>query len=56
MVKFYAISLIQGSMTIYNPSFGKFQVFLKMTFILGLMIIGNVVDNVSQPKWVIITL
>lgn len=39
-------------MTIYNPSSGKADIELKMTFMLGLIIIGNVVDNVSQPKWV----
>ena len=41
-------------MTIYNPSVGKNQMMLKMTFMLGLSIVGNVVDNVSQPKWVAI--
>ena len=45
--KLYLISLIQGSMTLYNPAFGQVSIFLKMTFTFGLMIIGNVVDNVS---------
>ena len=56
MVKLYIISLIQGSMTIYSPSVGKNQVMLKMTFLFGLIIIGNVIDNVSNPKWVCIFL
>jgi len=56
MVKLYIISVIQGSMTIYNSSFGRLAIFLKMTFMLGLIIVGNVVDNVSQPKWVAIFL
>ena len=56
MVKLYIISTIQGSITIYNPEFGKFQDNLKLTFMFGLIIFGNVVDNVSQPKWVAIFL
>ena len=39
-------------MTIYNTSFALEQVSLKMTFTFGLVVIGNIVDNVSQPKWV----
>ena len=27
-----------------------------MTFMFGLVIVGNVVDNVSQPRWVILFL
>ena len=38
-------------MTIYNPSFGANIFYLKMTFMLGLLIFGNIVDNISQPKW-----
>lgn len=54
IVKLYAISLIQGSMTVYNTSisYEHGQIFLKMTFLFGLIIFGNIVDNVSQPKWV----
>ena len=51
-LKLYSIGLIQGSMTIYNAAFGKNVTFLKMTFLLGLIIFGNIVDNISQPKWV----
>ena len=43
-------------MTIYNTTFTVVQVYLKMTFMFGLVVIGNVVDNVSQPKWVILFL
>lgn len=39
-------------MTIYNTSFGADQVLSKMTFLFGVIIVGNVVDNVSHPKWV----
>jgi len=46
------ISIIQGSLTIYNTVFPKTQIYLKMTFLIGLAIFGNIVDNVSQPKWV----
>ena len=54
MVKLYVISLIQGSMTVYSPSVGGSQVILKETFMLGLIVFGNIVDNVSQPLWVAI--
>ena len=47
MCKLYCISIIQGSMTIYNTSFALEQVSLKMTFTFGLVVIGNIVDNVS---------
>jgi len=43
-------------MTIYNTAFGKEKLFLEMTFLFGLIIIGNILDNVSQPKWVLIFL
>ena len=56
MSKLYCISIIQGSMTIYNTSFEMVQVYMKMTFMFGLIVIGNVVDNVSQPKYVTIFL
>ena len=56
MVKLYIISVLQGSMTIYNTAFEKEILFLKTTFLLGLIIVGNVVDNMSHPKWVVIIL
>ena len=34
-------------MTIYNTEYAKVQVYLKMTFMFGLIVVGNVVDNVS---------
>ena len=56
MVKLYVISIIQGSETFYNPAFGQTKLFLKLTFLFGIFIIGNVVDNVSQPRYVVIVL
>ena len=50
MFKLYCISVIQGSMTIYNPAMGYNYIYLKMTFLIGMMIFGNIVDNVSQPR------
>lgn len=47
MFKLYCISVIQGSMTIYNPAMGYNYIYLKMTFLIGMMIFGNIVDNVS---------
>lgn len=52
--KLYCISTVQGSMTIYNTSFAVLQTYLKMTFMFGLLVIGNVTDNISQPRWVIL--
>ena len=37
-------------MTIYNPAMGYNYIYLKMTFLIGMMIFGNLVDNVSQPR------
>jgi len=54
MVKLYIISVIQGSMTIYNTAFEKEVITLKITFLLGLVIVGNVVDNISHLNWVVI--
>ena len=47
MIKLYVISIIQGSETFYNPAFGQSRLFLKLTFMFGLFVVGNVVDNVS---------
>ena len=48
ILKLYFISVIQGSMTIYNPTFGMQAEHLKMTFLFGLLIFGSIVDNVSN--------
>ena len=54
MLKLYSIGVIQGALTIYNAAFGKDIIFLKITFLLGLILFGNIVDNISKPKWVAI--
>ena len=43
-------------MTIYNVSFSREDAYLKMTFMFGLVVIGNSVDNISQPKYLLIYL
>ena len=56
LIKLYLISVIQGSLTVYNIGFSESQIFLKMSFMIGLVIFGNIIDNISHPKWVAIFL
>ena len=51
IIKLYCITLIQGGMTIFNANFGEKNYILKLSFLFGLTIFGNLVDNVSQPRW-----
>lgn len=48
MIKLYCMSIILGSMTIYNTSFFDGEVItMKLTFMFGLVVFGNLVDNYS---------
>lgn len=53
-VKLYFISLLQGVLTFQRQEFWEFDTDLKIAFIVGLLIFGNLIDNISTPKYLAI--
>ena len=51
MIKIYTMTVIQGSITIYSPIMGTKNYLVKVMFLLGLLVFGNIIDNISQPRW-----
>ena len=42
--------MLQGGITIFRESISSDEYELRMSFLFGYVIIGNIVDNVSSPK------
>ena len=55
-VKLYFISLLQGVITIQRVEYSDTDVLLKVSFLVGMLVIGNVIDNISTPKYISIAL
>ena len=55
-VKLYFISLLQGVLTISRVEFDNADVLLKVSFLVGLLVVGNIIDNISTPKYLSIGL
>ena len=55
-VKLYFISLLQGLLTISRVEFDNADVLLKVSFLVGLLVVGNIIDNISTPKYLSIGL
>ena len=53
MLKLYGICVIQGALTVYNTEFSD-GVLTRMTYMFGLVVFGNLIDNISKPKFVLI--
>ena len=49
-LRMYSISMLQGGITIFRESISSDEYELRMSFLFGYVIIGNIVDNVSSPK------
>ena len=48
--KLYYISLLQGVMFIQRLEFSDTDILLKVSFLVGMLLMGNVIDNISTPK------
>lgn len=55
--KYLLISIIQGGVTFYSPDFKDQQLYVEfnyfpihLSFLFGFLILGNSVDNLSNPK------
>ena len=48
--KLYMISCLQGSMTVYVAEFDLILYELRIAYLIGVMIVGNLVDNIGNPK------
>ena len=55
-IKMYLISCLQGGVTLFRDisDYDEFQ--LRMAFLFGYIITGNIVDNVGDPKNLAISL
>ena len=50
MAKLYCISILQGPVTFYSASSKRWVICLKLSLLLGLVLFGNIADNLSQPR------
>ena len=49
-VKMFLISTLQGGVTLFRDTSGSDENRLRMAFLFGYIIVGNIVDNISNPK------
>ena len=54
--KLYLISCLQGSMTFFRSSFDESDYQLRDSFLFGIIVVGNIIDNVASPKYLAICL
>ena len=50
MAKLYIISILQGPVSFYSASSKRWVISLKLSLLLGLVLFGNIADNLSQPR------
>ena len=49
-LKMYFISVMQGEVTMFSHLFTPDEYSLRMAFVFGYLLVGNIVDNLSKPK------
>ena len=49
-LKMYFISVMQGEVTMFSHLFNESEYSLRMAFIFGYVLVGNIVDNLAKPK------
>ena len=49
-LKMYFISVMQGEVTMFSHLFNENEYSLRMAFIFGYVLVGNIVDNLAKPK------
>ena len=54
--KLYMISCLQGSMTVYVADFDLILYELRIAYLIGVVLVGNVVDNIGNPKRLMVDL
>ena len=54
--KLYYISLLQGVITFNRQEFNSLHTDLRIAFLVGLLVIGNIIDNIPSPKFIAIAL
>ena len=55
-LKMYFISVMQGEVTMFSHLFNENEYSLRMAFIFGYVLAGNIVDNLAKPKILVIIL
>ena len=55
-LKMYFISVMQGEVTMFSHLFSENEYSLRMAFVFGYVLVGNVVDNLAKPKTLAILL
>ena len=54
--KLYYISLLQGVLTFNRQEFNWIDTDLRVSFIVGLLTFGNLIDNIQTPKYLCIAI
>ena len=55
-IKLYFMSLLQGVITIQRVEYDSTDLILKASYMIGVLVIGNIIDNVSTPKYLSIAI
>ena len=50
------MSLLQGVITIQRVEYDSTDLILKASYMIGVLVIGNIIDNVSTPKYLSIAI
>jgi len=54
--KLYMISCLQGSMTLFRSDIDAFETSMTVSYLFGVLLIGNILDNIPNPKILALTL
>ena len=54
--KLYYVSLLQGVITFNRQEFSSLETDLRVAFLVGLLVTGNIIDNIPSPKKLAIAL